>query len=221
MAKPPAFQFYASDFLVDVAEFKSCEVGVYIRLLATQWVNGDLPKESTRLAVICGEDISNFHTIWEIIRHKFEQNNQGRLVNKRMEEVRYNKKRTSDGASKAGESSAASKKFKITEITWPWDNESFKEKWAVWKQYKKDTFKFQFKTLTSEQINLNCLYKDSGGNMQYAIDWIDNAIKKQWQGIYEPRDYRYDTNNKSTKERTSYNASDLNKINSSLKGLNS
>jgi len=33
MNKAPAFQFYASDFLVDTAEMTNQEVGAYIRLL--------------------------------------------------------------------------------------------------------------------------------------------------------------------------------------------
>jgi uncharacterized protein YdaU (DUF1376 family) len=43
MNKAPAFQFYASDFLADTASWTAEEVGVYVRLLASEWVNGCIP----------------------------------------------------------------------------------------------------------------------------------------------------------------------------------
>jgi len=49
MGKKPAFFFYASDFLVDTAEWTAQEVGVYIRLLCHEWVNGSIPMEIKRI----------------------------------------------------------------------------------------------------------------------------------------------------------------------------
>jgi len=36
MSKPPAFQFYASDFLVDTIDLSNEELGAYVRLLCYQ-----------------------------------------------------------------------------------------------------------------------------------------------------------------------------------------
>ncbi len=40
--KPPAFQFYASDFFSGVADMTDAEVGIYIRLLCLSWDKGGL-----------------------------------------------------------------------------------------------------------------------------------------------------------------------------------
>jgi len=94
--------FYASDFLTDTAEFTPEEVGVYIRLLCTQWVNGDLPKEDKRLASIVGMSISEFVKIFAGISHKFDEKKQGRIVNLRLEKVRKERSKFIEQARKAG-----------------------------------------------------------------------------------------------------------------------
>lgn len=53
--KPPAFQFYPSDFLASTAEMTAEEVGVHIRLLCHQWIKGGLPNDDTRLASMAGQ----------------------------------------------------------------------------------------------------------------------------------------------------------------------
>jgi len=49
VAKNPAFQFYANDFLADTAEWTNEEVGAYIRLLSLQWINGSITADINRL----------------------------------------------------------------------------------------------------------------------------------------------------------------------------
>ena len=45
MGKPPAFQFYPSDFLTGTTFMSHAEVGGYVRLLCHQWDKGPLEKE--------------------------------------------------------------------------------------------------------------------------------------------------------------------------------
>lgn len=52
--KAPAFQFYASDFLVGVMGMSNEDVGIYIRLLAFQWERGGLPVADTELRALVG-----------------------------------------------------------------------------------------------------------------------------------------------------------------------
>lgn len=40
--KPPAFQFYADEYLAGTIAMSLAEVGAYIRLLCYQWLNGDI-----------------------------------------------------------------------------------------------------------------------------------------------------------------------------------
>lgn len=106
MSKPPAFQFYASDFLTDVAEFSNEAVGAYIRLLCSQWVNGDLPSDEKSLCRVCHSYPIEFPEIWEEIKHKFSQKKNGRLVNLKMEKVRNERKEFVKKAAKAGKKGA-------------------------------------------------------------------------------------------------------------------
>lgn len=52
--KPPAFQFYADDFLAGTADMTNDEVGAYIRLLCHQWSKGGLPNDPERLSRMAG-----------------------------------------------------------------------------------------------------------------------------------------------------------------------
>ncbi len=88
MNKPPAFQLYAADFYMDTNEWTVEEMGIYTRLLFSQWTNGDLPPEPSRLARIAGCGTKKFQIGWGTISIKFILNGNGRLQNKKMEKVR-------------------------------------------------------------------------------------------------------------------------------------
>lgn len=88
MGKNPAFQTYASDYYVDTNSWTVDEVGIYQRLLLTEWVNGGLPNDGARLARIAGCGIKKFQKGWTTIKFKFILNDEGLLINKRLEDVR-------------------------------------------------------------------------------------------------------------------------------------
>jgi hypothetical protein len=110
--KPPAFQLYGKDFLIDTAEWTDAEVGFFIRLLCVQWENRYVSNDINRLANIPGgaysgatttaingatQDAANSVVIrlpdrqhmWQLtIATKFKETSQGRLQNMRMENYR-------------------------------------------------------------------------------------------------------------------------------------
>lgn len=104
MSKPPAFQLYASDFYMDTAGWTAWEVGVYLRLLLYEWVNGGIPNDIESIARIVGEPIpaktKRFNKRRGVILcefevkitcntlKKFSLNSNGFLINSRLEEVR-------------------------------------------------------------------------------------------------------------------------------------
>lgn len=82
MAKPPAFQFYVSDFLTGTARFTAEEVGAYIRLLCYQWDCGGISEEDVpQLTGVLSEKLGR-------VLAKFSANGDGLLKNKRLEIVR-------------------------------------------------------------------------------------------------------------------------------------
>jgi uncharacterized protein YdaU (DUF1376 family) len=86
MTKRPAFQFYPSDFLVGTAILTPEETGIYIRLLCYQWTNGGLINCVPILARLAAcEDEGAVAAVMSL---KFEEGEDGKLYNKRLEEVR-------------------------------------------------------------------------------------------------------------------------------------
>lgn len=108
--KPPAYQMYAADFDTDTAEFSNAEVGAYQRLLNSEWINGSLPSDPAKLARIAREDLEEFLKLWTTIGAKFHENGNGRLYNRRMEEVRAQQAAWREKSSKGGKASAEKRK---------------------------------------------------------------------------------------------------------------
>jgi len=84
MAKAPAFQFYANDFVIGTQDFTAEQIGAYILLLCRQWDAGYLPNDEQKLCVI-GKCTCNAYAA---IMHKFSICTDGHLRNARLEEVR-------------------------------------------------------------------------------------------------------------------------------------
>lgn len=112
MAKNPAFQMYAADFLTDTSHWEAEEVGVYTRLLLTQWVNGSLPSNQERLARIAGVPVEAMVKIWLTIGCKFVDDGNGNLINPRLEKSRSDKEAYLRQQSEKGKKSAAARKNK-------------------------------------------------------------------------------------------------------------
>lgn len=83
--KPPAFQFYADDFLAGTADMTNDEVGAYIRLLCHQWSKGGLPNDSDRLSRMAGA--MPVPSLGYVLA-KFRQCDDGQLRNDRLEAER-------------------------------------------------------------------------------------------------------------------------------------
>lgn len=86
----PYFPFYPQDFLGDgkVRLMSPTEVGVYFLLLCHEWLEGPLPNEPDRLARIAGASEEEMEEAWDQVRPCFEETDDGRLVQPRLEEER-------------------------------------------------------------------------------------------------------------------------------------
>lgn len=62
--KAPAFQFYASDFLSDinVVTMSMSQRGIYITLIAHEWLEGKLPADVSTLKRLCGNQRTGSRT---------------------------------------------------------------------------------------------------------------------------------------------------------------
>lgn len=82
--KSPAFQFYAQDFLVGTMLMSPEAIGVYIRFLAYEWVNGFVPSDRS----LCARIISATDAAIEEALQKFERGEDGNWRNPKLEKVR-------------------------------------------------------------------------------------------------------------------------------------
>ncbi|MGE9312853.1 hypothetical protein ACLOAU_14490 [Niabella sp. CJ426] len=104
-------------------------------------------------------------------------------------EVEKEEEISADAPGDSGSGNLSPKKMKEertpgAEIQMPFGPE-FLNAWANWLQYKKDQFKFKYKSLQSEQAALNELVGLSGNNEQTAIAIINQSIAKTWRGLFE------------------------------------
>ena len=91
MSNDPAVLFYTSDFLVGISDMEDEQVGRYIRLLCLQHQKGHL-SERTMLRICRGHDDEVFS--------KFEQDDDGKFYNVRMEEEIVRRQNYSESRSK-------------------------------------------------------------------------------------------------------------------------
>ena len=75
-------------------------------------------------------------------------------------------------------------KVKEKELTYPFDSELFFINWQLWKDYKKQQFRFIYKEI-GEQGALKDIDELSGHNEEMAIKIIYQSIKKGWKGFFE------------------------------------
>lgn len=95
--KPPAFQFYAADFLVGTSTMTNEEVGIYIRLLCHQWDKGFVAKD--KASRIVGAKIP------ADVLNKFADSN-GELRNERLENERKKQSEYREQQSQRGKAGA-------------------------------------------------------------------------------------------------------------------
>jgi len=82
--KPPAFQFYARDWLSSTLGMPWEVAGVYIHLLAWSWDNGPLPKSSVWRRRVIGPDAVR---LWHGVKKRWKKTKDG-WINERLEQQR-------------------------------------------------------------------------------------------------------------------------------------
>lgn len=87
----PAFQFYCKDFLssTKVRRMSNSEVGIYIKLLATCWLDNGLPDDVAVLAQLAGVKQAQFARLWAGVLHECFYEKHGRLFNERLDKERH------------------------------------------------------------------------------------------------------------------------------------
>lgn len=113
--KDPAVLFYINDWLTSTAEMDADARGWYLNLLLHNYDKTDLPNDVEKLAVLCNVKFSEyerFKQVFEqVLKHKFEQNENNRLTNLRTNDILKNREIFKDKRSNAGKVSYVMKYF--------------------------------------------------------------------------------------------------------------
>ena len=69
----------------------------------------------------------------------------------------------------------------------PFDTDTFKSQWQLWKQYRKQQHRFTYKSPASEQAALTELGKMSSSQEKKAIAILHHTMAHGWRGFVEPK----------------------------------
>ena len=112
--KPPAFQWYATDWLSDgkIALWTLAAKGAFVDLLCVQWKEGSIPEDPVQLAKLLRVDGRTFAPIWRQISDRFSRESPEKLANIRLEDSRkkmisYAESRSNNAKSKGSGAACA------------------------------------------------------------------------------------------------------------------
>jgi uncharacterized protein YdaU (DUF1376 family)/uncharacterized protein YegP (UPF0339 family) len=200
MAKDPAFLFYPNDWIGGTMGMTFEEKGAYMELLMMQFNRGHMTTH------MVGQVVGQ---LWDKIKDKFIQDEQGMWFNRRLEEEKEKRQKFTQSRRNniSGENQHTKNKkltttsersydqhmtthmedvnVNVNEIDYFFNSLIFIENWKTWKDYKKNQFKFNFKSKNSEQIAINHLIKLSEKKEQNAIDIINQSIANGWKGFFQ------------------------------------
>lgn len=197
MAKDPAVLFYTSDFLTGTSFFTMEQKGQYITLLCQQHQLYSIPKN--HMINIC-------RSLDSPVIKKFVKDNDGNYYNKRMRDEAEKRKKYCESRSNNKSGRKKDKKDKsydkssdlhmenenenediVKNIIHPFETENFLKAWQLFKDFKKQQFKFRYKPI-GEQAALKDVDDLSNHNEELAIRIIYQSIKKGWRGLFAIKD---------------------------------
>lgn len=111
LAGPPAFQFYAADWLAGTLLLSASARGAYITMLVTAWEQGPIPDHPTALyrAMGLAPNDPPFEDIWRELQPKWTLTKQG-WENDRLERIRASQDDFRKLAAKAGRASGRARR---------------------------------------------------------------------------------------------------------------
>lgn len=114
--KDPATLFYISDWLVSTNEMDADCRGWYLNLILNHYDKGSLPNDIEKLASLANVKFSEFkrfkQVFEQVLKHKFVQNDEGRLVNESAKAILKAREEFKDKRSDAGKKSYLMRYFR-------------------------------------------------------------------------------------------------------------
>lgn len=179
MSKAPAYPMYAQDFDMDTKDWTALEVGIYIRLLNYEWVNGGIPADTKRICRIAGVDARSGKHWMPVVIAKFALTEDTNMyVNRRLEEERQNQANYRESQRIKGKKSGDKRRQKTNRGSTgvepehePEGNLSFSSSFSSSKEKK------IFIPPTLEEVTAYCQERGKGVNPQ---KWLDHYTSNGW-----------------------------------------
>jgi hypothetical protein len=170
--KDPAVLFYTQDFLTGTMLMTYDQRGKYITLLCLQHQNGKLSEKD--MLKICGEFDAE---IWAKFTEADDFYYNERMLIEAEKRIKYTESRKKNlgkhAHMDAHMENENENKDKVSNI------------WDKWKEYKRAEFGFKYKSEVSEAAARKQLLKLSGGDMETAVQIVEQSISNGWKGLYE------------------------------------
>ena len=93
------------------------------------------------------------------------------------------------------------------EIIFPFETETFKAQWQLWKTYKNKEHSFKYKSPISEQGSLKKLSEMANNDEKTAIKIIHQSIENGWKGFFELKNNTNGRNNNTSATDTEHKES--------------
>lgn len=203
--KDPAVLFYFQDFLVGTEFMTDDEVGKYIRILCHLADKGAL--SLTQLKQICGNTMV---IPPESIMSKLRQDENGMYYQQRMRDEREKRMQHCEKQRENIKKRWKKNEYHGNTTVIPLEDENINKDsiinnidsyWEKWKKYKRDEFRFKYKSEVSENAAKKELLNLSGNDEEIAIKIIEQSIANGWKGFFELKeDGRVKKSNGATTE---------------------
>jgi hypothetical protein len=214
MAKDPAFLFYPGDWLGGTIGMTLEEKGAYIEVLILQFNRGHMSEHMIERIIghnwqhIKQKFKQDAEGLYFNERLEFEKNKRKNFTESRRDN-RLSKKDKEESTKVEPKKSSHKKNISASydshmlqhmeneneneninanELSIYPFSENFMQHWNEWKQYKIQQHSFKYKSALTEKKEFNRLLKLSQKNETFAIELIDNAIARAWEGIHIPND---------------------------------
>jgi hypothetical protein len=108
MTSPPAFQWYARDWLSECTTLALSqeEKAAYADMMCACWLEGSVPVEPTRLALVLKVTPKQAASTWEAVKSRFRVDADGRARHIKLEDQRGGQQAWREKSSKGGKRSA-------------------------------------------------------------------------------------------------------------------
>jgi hypothetical protein len=205
MSKDPACLFYIDTWLTATAEMDSDCKGWYLNLILHQYDKKSLPNDIEKLGVLAGVKFSEFErfkqVFEQVLRQKFDINEDGRLENEYAKNILQNRKLFKDKRSDSGKISYSMKWLKINMpkeynekgfIDYVKLNINWKDLDTKNEQVFKQVFKQMFELYINENKNINKEdkeYKESkedNNNWRTNFEIYQNSIREAYKEFVTP-----------------------------------